>query len=904
MPNALRHIAFVVAAIFAFVSFPAIGEAQNAVTTGTISGTLLDRDGGTSIAHAAVGLYQGTTKVASTTTAPNGGFAFSNVAPGLYAVLYQALGYGTRRSDDVAVTSGSNTDLRVLLARSATGSSENLREIGRVSAASSLGNGALATSTTITQNVSSEQLQRQAYVRVGDALNTLPGANITGVSSSVGDDLGVDIRGFGNTETQVLIDGHPVGPQGVGGDSFGFQVSPDYAIANTQVTFGSGALGLYGTDAIGGTVDMQTINPTRENHFLVSQGIGYEGRHFSDFQATGSVANHKLGYAFVHANDGTYGPWPTQARLQPGLLSGDYSPANVAAQTYGTSGSYALTTDLFKLRYDFSPKTSFEADEFDSNSFDDKSGNGDNCYNSNSVQLYNAQQAASTASTYTYGSISGNCPAGRVGVTFDQKSLTCITPAQDAALSTGLNGGGPSPFQAHRFHDYHGRIQTSLGINNFTIDGFGSRYSTDYNRNVANSAFDTQFYDTTGLLLSDDIPTQLNDFGFGYFVEHLNHLGTFQTSDVPYLQYGAASIPDQQYSFGIRNFFIRDQYTPPGPLSIFLNTWLKRNTLTQKQTLDPRLSFVLRLSNSDVLRLTGGRSDGQPAPELLIGPASLNQTPSNITATCGGLTSVGNSTNPGLQPESSIDYEIGYGHRFGADTVINADAYYASEKDRIFSGVVPISQIPSVVIPTNLLAAYLARVNAQCGTNNASPADLAFSTRFNASTARYQGLEFNGRYRLDRKLFVDYSYDLQSAVNLGVPNQILQNNFTTINGSQIQGIPLQKYSAGLDFVDLRGFEARVDAYYIGSFNQYNRDPFFYANASLTKQFSRGTSVNIGIQNLFNSQASQLTVKGAAPFQGENQYGTDTSAIQQNATQGINQTGLLPITAVFSVTQRI
>lgn len=888
---------------------PATSGVQSTTGSATITGVLLDRDGGLPISHGTVTLYQGSTAVTSTTTKSNGTFTLANVAPGVYFVAYEALGYGTRRSNDVIVTAGSSTDLRTLLARSATATGNNLREIGRVSAASTVGNGTLATSTTIQQNLSSEVLQRQGYTRVGDALNTLPGANITGLSSSVGDDLGVDIRGFGSSETEVLLDGHPIGPQGVQGDTFGFQVSPTYAIANTQVTYGSGALGLYGTDAIGGTVDLQTINPTRENHFQVTQGIGYQGRHFSDFQATGSVLNHKLGFALVHANDGTYGPWPTQARLQPGLLAGDFSPTNIATNTYGTSASYALTTDLFKLKYNFSPQTSFEADAFDSNSFDDKTGNGDNCYYSYGIQFYNAQQASQASpNTYSIGSVTGNCPAGLVGATFDEKTLSCLTPGQYASRTTGLTGGGPGPFQEHRFHDYHGRIQTSLGKNTFTLDGFGNRYSTDYSRFVNGGNFDTQFYDETGLLLSDDIAGQYNDFGFGYFVQHQNHTGTFVDNSAPPplnagLLSGAKSIIGANYAFGIRNFFLRDQYTPRGPLSFYLNAWLKRDSVTQKQTLDPRLSLVFRASNSDVLRLTGGRSDGQPAPELLSGFSFNTDYGQNGNPNCGGLSSVGGIPNPNLAPETSIDYEFGYGHRFGGDSVINAAAYFAFEKNRIFPAQFPATNFPNIAIPTNLLNTFLGRINKLCGTTTAALANLSYSQYINASTSRYQGVELNGRYRLNRQLYVDYTGDIQSAVNLGTQPQILMSNVLLVDGSQIQGIPLQKYAAGLDFSDLHGFEARIDGYYIGSYNLYNRNPFFYANASFTKEFRRGTSVNIGVLNLFDSAASQLTVAGVAPFQGENQFGTDTSAIQQSSSQNILQTGLLPITAVLSITQR-
>jgi hypothetical protein len=123
---------------------------------------------------------------------------------------------------------------------------------------------------------------------------------------------------------------------------------------------------------------------------LLEQGVGYEGRRFTRLQTTGTVANEKLGYAIVHAVDGTTGPYPTQARLQPSFLSGNFSLANQTLLTYGTSSAYMLRNDLVKLKYSFSPSTSFEATALSADSFSDKTGNGDNCYFSEGQQLYNA----------------------------------------------------------------------------------------------------------------------------------------------------------------------------------------------------------------------------------------------------------------------------------------------------------------------------------------------------------------------------------------------------------------------------------------------------------------------------------------------------------------------------------
>ena len=922
MSRITRTAALLLALVFSFTTLataPVSAQTAPSGSAGTVSGVIVDRDGGTYLAGANLVLFHGDgKKVVETKTDRNGAFTFVAPSAGIYYVQISATGYQTVRTDDLQVAPGLNATVRATIERAQTSSTNNIREIGRVGVTRTGSGGVLATSTTINQQISSGLVQKEGYVRIGDALGTLPGVNLTGLSSSVGDGLGIDIRGFGSSETETLLDGHPIGPQGASGNNtFDFQVSPSYAIANTVVTYGSGALGLYGTDSIGGTVDLQTLNPTPQNHLQVSQGVGYEGRRFTALQATGTAG--KLGFALAHAVDGTYGPYKLQNRAQPGLFTatnaGNFSPANesLPANYYATGSDYELHNDLLKVKYQFSNATSLQLDTTSAQSFSDKTGNGDNCYFTYGYQLNNALQNSSAPAPYTVSltngnSVTVNCPAGQLGVTFNDVSAQCISAAQYAQNSYGLVGGGVGPFQTHRFNDYHGRIQTALGNNVFTIDGFGNRYSTDYNRNAIGQQFRTDFFDTTGLLLSDDIQTTNNEFGFGYFVDHQNHTGTFLnlTGKTPVFQIGVPSTPGLSLALGERNFFVRDQYTPPGPFSAYLNAWLKRSSVTQKQTLDPRLSLLYHVTSQDVVRLTGGRSDGAPAPDNVNGPLSLNQSPANLTPICGGQTRVGSSANPALQPESSIDYELGYGHRFAGDNVVNVDGYFSFEKNRIFRGVVPASSVPGVIIPASLLSQYFSRIAGFCGTplSSLSYANLAYTAPFNAANTRYQGVEISGRYRLNPRLFLDYTYDTQSAVDLGLPDSLLKSNPTLIPGKQIQGVQLHKASAGLDYQSLQGFEARVDSYYVGEYNSYNRLPFFYANATLSQRAGRGTTLNVGVLNLFNSNVSTFNSTGDTPFIAENRFGTDQNATQQNANLGIQNSALLPITAVFSITQRI
>ena len=895
---------------------PLLASAQT-TSTGIVSGILVDSAGGVPIAGASVTLLQGTSQIATTTSDANGDFSFANQAAGIYSVLVRAQGYSAVRNSELVVTPGATTQFRAVLDRAST-TGTDIREIGRVSAASGRGN--LSTSTTITQSLSSDLIQAQGYNRIGDALGTLPGLNLNGLSSSVGDDLSVNIRGFGTSETSTLIDGHPIGATGPGSGGFSFQDSPSFAIGRTVVTVGSGALGLYGTDAIGGTIDMQTIEPTQKPHFTVTQGFGNFGKSFTDLQATGTA--DKLGYAFVHAVQGTYGPWAPAQRVQTNGLGLDFSSGNIAANTYSTSGNYLLRNDLAKLNYAFDDKTNFTFTYIDASSWDDKSGNGDNCYNSVPYQAYQGQQTINSGPNTYPGNANPGDPGsitctGSIAVNLNS-GPACVDTNTYAALSNGLVPGGPGPFQAHRLNDYHARLTHAFGTNFVTVDYFTNRFSTDYNRNVAGGldpsgtfltgGYNSSFVDTTGLLVSDDITTANNDLGFGYYVQHQKEFGSQTFYDQTNNPTALTTIQNPVFAPGEYDVFLRDVLNAGKPVAYYLNAWIKHSTVTKGTYFDPRLSFVFRVSPSDVIRLTGGRSTGIPDPSLLYGPPNLNTTPTNLSHVSVPplLNLVGSVANPGLQPETATDLELAIGHRFKEDSIIQVDFYESFEKNKIFSGQQPISSVPLGPIAQPIYNAFQNQYIAQfCSLQHISPcpitaANLGVTTNFNAASARFQGIEITGRQRFNRNLYADYSYDVQSGVYLGVPDLLLRTQATIINGAQINGLALNKATVAFDYASHRGFEVRVDTNHVGANNSYGRPDFWYSNGFISQDLGKLTTLNVGVQNIFNQASSDVSTVGIAPFVATNQF----NPYSQNRQVNFATTGLLPTQYTASLTFHI
>src|SRR5579871_508045 len=366
----------------------------------TVSGRILDTQGGLPVPNAQVELDRAGRKVASTTTDSAGTFAIPGVAPGTYVVLIRANGYlSTRLSPDLLVTSeATGVSFQIAISRQRQG----LKQIGYVVAG---GRTALQTTTTINAHIDANIIQGESFQRLGDVLTTVPGV-ITSTSSSVGDDMTLSIRGFDPTETATLLDGHPIGPIGAFGNGYNYNVSPFWGLSGADVVYGSGATGLFGATTIAGAVNFQSINPTQGNHFSIEQGVGTNNKLLTGLLGTGTLG--KLGYAIAWGTQGTTGNFPggliTQTALlqtsvvNPGYKSNAPPPdlthpnAYNVVNYYPVSGGYVQRNFVGKLVYTFSPKTTLQFTAYSANDWSNSTGEGDNDYETYPYVLYGAQQ--------------------------------------------------------------------------------------------------------------------------------------------------------------------------------------------------------------------------------------------------------------------------------------------------------------------------------------------------------------------------------------------------------------------------------------------------------------------------------------------------------------------------------
>ena len=898
---------------------------------GIISGVVAERINGLPISGADVTVYAGNAKVADAKTDARGSFRFSTLQPGIYSVIATAAGYDGGRSRDVAVLASQETVVSFALNTALT-TTGGLKVIASTTASAG---SALASTTTISRSLDPALLASENNLRFGDALRTLPGVNLAGLSSSVGDDLYLNIRGLGSTETIALLDGHPVGSLGVysvnspGGTypgGFNFADSPYFALSKVQVTFGSGASGLYGVDATGGTVNMETLNPTKTPQGTIEQGIGSQGKLQTAIKSTGTYG--RLGYAVAGSVQGTYGAYPVQQIAQTGRPNNssnannggaclpnppvnfaDLTSCNLALNTYPVSQDTTLRSALGKLTYALSNNTTFTGTYFGSGQWADSTGNGDNDnvpYDTRLAQVQAAQPGLTPSLQCALPGDAAGKPSGIV-VAVDNNPKACYSTTQVAQASYGPFGGGDGRARGTSMFDYHARLESVHGKSTYTADYFFNHYNFFKTSEAANGlnpdgsccagTVYSQFLNTQGILVSDDIVNDKSELGFGYYVEHqlqtrLNYQFTGQN------QYSYTTPQSPAYG----SVFAKGSLQVNPVFSVFANAWVKRSNVDQTTSFDPRISLVLRpQTGRDVFRFTYGSSTGDPAAELKYGSVDVNGNPSSLNPSCTPYNTVASGVNPNIKAERADDFEIGYAHRFARDTSVQLNLYETSVSQQLFSAALPFTQYgaPIPISPT-LLAGFAAKISsAGCpGVTVTNPSSvipyLAVRTTYNAASALYKGVELSGRTRFSNRFYMDYTYDIQSAVQNGINDNILQNNPFIVNGAQIQGIPVNQGSMGFDYSTPQGWEARADGYFTGSNNVSQRPAYSLWNGFVGKQVSKNLSIKVGVYNIFDSAVQYYGYFGHQYFIPENHFFNDANSIQQYLNTGSGEEfGLTP-----------
>ncbi|MBV8424882.1 MAG: TonB-dependent receptor [Candidatus Eremiobacteraeota bacterium] len=889
-----------------------------AQATGTaIAGRILDARQGLPVGGAQVHLLNATSTVDTTTTGSDGSFTFKNVAPGSYTFEISAQGYQTSRTPPLPVVAGQAVvEFQTAITPVATG----LREIATVSVSQQR---ALQTTATINESLAPSVILDQNYIRAGDALATLPFV-ASSTSSSLGDDESIRIRGFDPTEAATFLDGHPLGPIGVkSGNSYDYQVAQFWGYSNINVVYGSGATGLYGIPTLAGAVDFQTLNPTPQTHLTLTQGYGSYSKLMSGASLTGTSG--PLGFALSYGVQGSNGELGPANILQSGLLNGGqsrcpnspsftaYEPlvtagtnaslppslmaGDAAACSYLLSGYYLNRNALAKLTYQFGPQTSLLVTAYNANMYASSPGNGDTDFQTQPFELAGANGiigAGTNNFTLTNGTMTA-CSAATIAALNDSPAgYTCLTPAQYASDFSGPAGGGPGREHFAMNQDYHARLSQGIGPGTLILDGFIDNYNFNNIKGPLPSPFFNDIYFTHGALLSYQLAGTTNSAAVGVYFQHQIHFSNGGD---------AAPIIGAPFNgFGITdtNYFINDQWTPSSHVSVFADLGVDRSLNTATTNIDPRLAFVFRPNTDDVFRLAAGRSTGDPDPQIVFGGFSFGALPSfNPAQNCTNpIVSIGSGNSPFIQPEQANDLEFSAAHRFSNQATFEVDAYNSVEINPILSAVFPLSIVPGSQLPSAAtLAGFTGALNGACGGRVFTNADLGVSAPFNAGAGYFRGINMTTKVPLTQQFELNAGYLMQVAYYAGLSNAVLQSNLGLINGQQLGSVPNHQANLGFGYNNKASqLTARLDTYYVGAPNGFDRPPYWYSNMNIAKTFGHIT-FNLGINNLFNDNASQYGLIGyGVPFP-VNQF---AAGPQTSIAQGAEEYGL-PLRQIWLTT---
>jgi outer membrane receptor protein involved in Fe transport len=579
----------------------------------------------------------------------------------------------------------------------------------------------------------------------------------------------------------------------------------------------------------------------------------------------------------------------------------EVSQCNLNLNTYAVSQNTQQSVGLAKFTYALSPATNVRATAYDAVQWSDSTGNGDNDFLPYSTRLSQVQSGATNCTT----------ASGTAGYTVSTNPITlttaCYTASQLAAATSGPDGGGAGRQRSTSMRDYDLSFNTVAGINNITLSGFINNYvywkDSSFSGGIAANGLElgsptfADFYNTKGFLVSDAIAAGRNDLAFGFSTWH--QLQDGNEDDISGIN---PEFPTGY--FGEWSYFARDDYTFSRQLTFFLNAWMKHSSVSERTTFDPRATLQFRPTPRDVVQVTYGRSDGAPSPQLkLAGTAIASDPGASLTSvSCTGYNDVTSAGNPNLESESANDFELGYGHRFASDSNVQVDAYVTSVKNQLFSASQPLLQygIGNVTFAPGALQTYLNRLQSECPGQNITasslPQYLSVSTTYNAAQALARGVELTGRERVNRILYLDYGYYVESSTKDGIVNQILTSNPTVVNGAQLAGIPLHQATISVDIAP-GPWEFRIDNYYSEFNNGLSRPSYWHSDAFLSRSLGKGTQITLGGTNIFNNavQYYGLIGYGTAPI---------TNSVSGNAPVASEEFGLAPAQLTLTLQQKL
>jgi outer membrane receptor protein involved in Fe transport len=907
----MRTIAcfFLTCVLFGMVLFAAAAQTPSSASA-AISGTVTDAIGAP-LAGAAVELRGPQTYRATTDAA--GSFSLGAVPPGVYIMTASKPGYQTARQPDFVVLSGQSQTVTIRL-NAATLTS--LRTIATVR--TSAGSQFNTTPASVTV-VNSAIFQDQGTPQVTRVLNQIPGVQISLPATSAngaapGSITVPTIRGAASYETATLIDGHPLATQ-----SFGDYVTTflsSYMFESAEVVKGPGADALAVNNAINGTINFRTKDPTLTPTPDYTVGVDNRGGTFGNIGISGTVGKLGLVVDVANINDPSALNGkrvlfdPSNAFLTPSFsgptISGTPSFSNVdgtvsniqtgyslLACCYTLQGDYENTSELVKFRYHLSGSTTATVSYLGGQSYSDENGDTGN--------MTLAQFNPGTGYT-------GSLKPGAQQVMFvfpgAPNRETNNEPIFQAEVSSTL---GNDTFVLRYYHASIYR-QVLQGTNGNILDSYpATLFGQDSNGNFYNGAstplYFSDYFDETesdkleGWSFEYNHPIGQNTLTFAVDQQGDNSLDyeaepTFNNVFLPQgsgalyttlqLRANVALAPKLQATAVDYYNIYRSTYATSCPFAFgFSECNIDGSNVgfTTKTTNhnDPRLGLVFQPDPNLALRFSAGSAISPPYLDLLT---QITSPPTYNTSN--GIVTV---TKPGnVKPETAFGYDLGADYRlFDGQTILSADLY----ENNLFNHFFGLTTNSGLVCAAN-----------QCfstgGTAAPAGTPIFYSFPTNISNFRFEGVELSLRrnppvglgFNLSGALQRGYVYNLPPffyCSNAG-PGCTPYQNLNIIDGENLNGegigeifpsaasfsstvgalntrIPYAQGNVAVSYAFKDGIYALVGETYYGHNNQLNEPPFGIGYATIRVPVTSTVSFQVSGDNIFNAWPGVVPIYG-------------------------------------------
>jgi outer membrane receptor protein involved in Fe transport len=915
-----RKAGVIAVALALFASLTPAGAATTAVVSpgitaqasaATLTGTVKD-GAGAPVTGAHVVVTGGTSQ--DTTTDASGNFSVS-VPPGLYRVSIDKGGYNGVSLSDITAAAGTTTPVSVTMTQV---SLESLSTIGRVTTTSrgSAINAGPAQSSTIT----AQQFADLQAPQINDVLQRVPGLTIQQMGSQ--QDRSIVVGGFQPYETQVLVDGHPLA-QG----QYGVWVStyfPSFLIGSAEIQTGPGNTTPFANLAVGGTANLLTPGYTKKTHTSITQGFDNYGSQYTTFLGTGSFGN--LSYVIDLGTAGLNTPLTGKNLCISNPDFTNPSPGFATLQGCGPAdGNFFNKGEVFKLKYDFTPKISFEAGFVGAWGGFSPQGTAwgsalgpqhiENCQFAGPVcSVPNAPQIGTTINGYAW---------------YTGSSIYNNQELFDGQLRVGIGSG------TLLVRPYVGNIQPEE-ISDVGSEGFQKLYSAPGQfggltpgqpvpagyvapPNSAQAACLGSFgalANPAGLVVA--VNNQFQCFGNPYTTYEIDKLYGMTTSyiqplgsngdflDLTYDFHGQStfayidqpafvSVPftTTRYStFSLTgSFAVTPQLTTN--IGLYDTLWSVNgtqladpsNTTSTATTslnrtishFDPHLAFVFRADPATSIRAAVGTSTTFPFAGQVSGLAAYQGPAQSLGAPFadgGTLT----EKNPALNPETAIAYTVGADHRMKGGAVVGLDL-----NETIVHGV--FQQLTTAVPVAGCTPLYL---NTPCLEGIYTPQNVAKLDQ-KSVTLKYEYAPVKG-----------FGFNLHASATSAILSGLTPNLFTPnstvgsapANNVQICGpgttvgaatcIPYLQGYGQFTYAGGEGLFLGLGVQYLGKNNAYFQPPFALVDLTARKAVGKHLDVSLGVQNLLNTNnyGQYLPIPGAGTTLVSNTTNSTFSNIQQ------------------------